>query len=64
MAAEEGIRADQTEHGISQKLEPFVVLVEAPLIGKGTVGQSQFEQGAVVEPVAQPVLELIELPQG
>ena len=60
-AAEEPAGGDQTEHRVAQELEALVVLLQPLFVGEGGVGQGLLEQRAILEPVAEPLLELIRV---
>ena len=60
ITAEEPVRHDQSQHRVAQKLQPLIVLLQAPFVGKGAVGEGLLEQRAVLEPVAETRFESLD----
>lgn len=60
ITAEEVVRRDQPQHRVAQKLQPLVVLLQAPFVGERAVGQGLFKQRAVLEPVAETRFEILD----
>ena len=53
-------RHNHPEHRIAQKLQSFVVPVQAPFVREGAVSQGLFQQRAVLEPVVEPPFEVLD----
>ncbi len=58
-AVEEPAGRDESKHRVAQELEALVLLLQALFVGVGGVGQGLLEQRAILEPVAEPLLDLI-----
>src|SRR5688572_22046288 len=57
MAAIQPSCRDQAEHSVAEELEPLVVSWELLLVGGGTMNPGGFERRAVLELVAEALLE-------
>ena len=60
ITTEEPVRHDQAQHRVTQKLQPLVVLLQAPFVGEGAVGQGLIKQRPVLEPVTETRFESLD----